>query len=147
MIFEQQERSHVIVIVDNDAKEMPAPEVGKVYKAFDDGKIRLSRLDYWRIDKAIDLDNDNVDPSLLEYIQKEINQCFWLYNKEQHIIYKATMVEKDGTDYFFEGGDEPTECYFLRTQDKGWFGTGFLVAGLLDVDERYYNELVEYTDD
>lgn len=145
MIFEQQDRKDVIRIGEPHYSNTPAPEVGKIYKAFDDGKVKWSRLDYWRIDRAIDLDKGEADEELLEYLQDEINTCYWLYSKEQHVIYEATMVNEDGSEWHYKEDTEPTKCYFLYTQDHCWFGTGFLVAGLLDVDERYYKELVEYT--
>jgi len=143
MKFKQKNDGGVVVINCGEGHDSPAPEVGKIYKCFDDGKIRLSRLDYWRIDKAIDLDNEEVDEELLEDLAYEIDSCYWLYAPEQHIIYKATMVNKDGSTYRYEKGDEPTECYFLRTKNKEWFGTGFLIAGLLDTDDYYYNDLME----
>jgi len=139
MLFKQKGNDeHFIAIGKHTEHDTSAPEVGKVYKAFDDGKIRWSRLDYWRIDEAINLDTDNVDLEIINLIAEEINDCFWLYSPEQHIIYKATMVDENGRPY-----TEPTECFFLRTKNKSWFGTGFLVAGLLDVDEYYYNKLLK----
>lgn len=141
MIFKQENQDGITVVGKNH--KMPAPEVGKVYKAFDDGKIRLSRLDYWHIDRAIDLDKDEVDQEVLDELQEEIETCYWLYDKEQHIIYEATMVNKDGSTWFWKDDTEPTKCYFLYTQQGDWFGTGFLIAGLLDVDGHYYNWLME----
>jgi len=148
MKFKQQENTDVIVIVsDDEIRIAPAPEVGKVYKCFDDGKIRLSRLDYWHIDEAIDLDNDIIDPALLNILKEQINECYWLYSPEQHIIYKATMVNEDGSVYRYEEDDEPYECYFLRTKNGDWFGLGcFLWEGLLDIDDYYYNKFIKDAD-
>lgn len=142
MLFKQKDENNVIVLggVEHDT---PAPEVGKVYKCFDDGKIRLSRLDYWRIDEAINLDNGELDAETLLDIAEEINNCYWLYSPEQHIIYKATMVNEDGSVYRYQAGDEPTVCYFLRTKNKEWFGCcSFWWDGLLDVDDYYFNKYI-----
>ena len=141
MNFKQKENLDVIVINCDEIRNAPAPapEIGKVYKCFDDGKIKLSRLDYWHIDEAIDLDNDIVDPELLDMLKEEINDTYWLYSSEQHIIYKATMINEDGSV-----DDEPYECYFVRTKDGDWFGLGcFLWDGLLDVDNYYYNKYIK----
>ena len=58
---------------------------------------------------------------------------------EQHIIYKATMVNEDGSI-----DNEPNECYFVRTKGGEWFGLGcFLWDGLLDVDNYYFNKYMK----
>ena len=117
---------------------MPEPEVGKIYHSFDDGKIRLSRLVDWKITKRIDLDNDKVSKYLLRLIQKEIKECYWLFDTEQTIIYRAYAVDKNGK-YNREIG----YCYYLRTKDGGWFGVNYFWSCELDVDNRWYNELVK----
>lgn len=144
MLFEQRKENDIVIIdLGGTEHDTPAPEVGKVYKCFDDGKIRLSRLDYWRIDEAIDLDNSELDEETFLDIAEEINHCYWLYSPEQHIIYKGTMVNKDGSVYRYAKDDEPTICYFLRTKQKEWFGCCcFLFAGLLDVDDYYFNKYI-----
>ena len=117
---------------------MPEPEVGKIYHSFDDGKIRLSRLVDWKITKRIDLDNDKVSKCLLRLVQKEIKECYWLFDTEQTIIYRAYAVDKNGK-YNREIG----YCYYLRTKDGGWFGVNYFWSCELDVDNRWYNELVK----
>ena len=117
---------------------MPEPEVGKIYHSFDDGKIRLSRLVDWKIIQRIDLDNDKVSKYLLRLIQKEIKECYWLFDTEQTIIYRAYAVDKNGK-YDREIG----YCYYLRTKDGGWFGVNYFWSCELDVDNRWYNELVK----
>ena len=117
---------------------MPEPEVGKIYHSFDDGKIRLSRLVDWKITKRIDLDNDKVSKCLLRLVQKEIKECYWLFDTEQTIIYRAYAVDKNGK-YNREIG----YCYYLRTKDGGWFGVNYFWSCKLDVDNRWYNELVK----
>ena len=141
MNFKQKENEDVMVINCDEIRNAPAPEIGKIYKCFDDGKIRLNRLDYWRIDEAIDLDNDVIDPELLDMLKEGIDNCYWLYSPEQHIIYKATMVNKDGSVYRYDGDDGPQECYFIRTKNGEWFGLDFFLwDGLLYVDDYYYNK-------
>ena len=121
------------------SKPMPEPEVGKIYHGFDDGKIRLSRLINWKIVQRIDLDNDKVSKNLLRVLQKEIKECDELFDTEQTIIYRAYAVDKNGK-YDREIG----YCYFIRTKDGGWFGAnnGFWNCEL-DVDNRWYNELIK----
>ena len=84
-------------------KPMPEPEVGKIYHGFDDGKIRLSRLVDWKIVQKIDLDNDKVSKNLLRVLQKEIKECYWLFDTKQTIIYRAYAVDEnkkyDKNDY------------------------------------------------
>ena len=98
-------------------KPMPEPEVGNIYHGFDDGKIRLSRLVNWKIVQRIDLDNDKVSKNLLRVLQKEIKECYWLFDTEQTIIYRAYAVDKNGK-YDREIG----YCYYLRAKEGGWFG-------------------------
>ena len=117
---------------------MSEPEVGKIYHSFDDGKIRLSRLVDWKIIQRMDLDNDKVSKYLLRLIQKEIKECYWLFDTEQTIIYRAYAVDKNGK-YNREIG----YCYYLRTKDGGWFGVNYFWSCELDVDNRWYNELVK----
>ena len=119
---------------------MPEPEVGKIYHGFDDGKIRLSRLVDWKIVKRIDLDNDKVSKNLLRVLQKEIKECYWLFATEQTIIYRAYAVDENGK-YDKEIG----YCYYLRTKGGGWFGATARCFWWceLDVDNRWYNQLIE----
>lgn len=144
MIFKQQKEDSHITIIMSFEHNSPAPEVGKIYKCFDDGKIRYSRLEYCRIDKAIDLDKDVIDKDLLDMLKDEINEIYWLYEPEQHIIYQGTMVNKDGSTYFYKDEAEPTICYFLRTKQKEWFGAGNWIGdGLLDTDDYYFNKYLK----
>ena len=119
---------------------MPELEVGKIYHGFDDGKIRLSRLVDWKIVKRIDLDNDKVSKNLLKILQKEIEECDWIFDSEQTIIYRAYAVDENGK-YDRSIG----YCYYLRTKEGGWFGANarLLCWCELDVDNRWYNELVK----
>lgn len=136
MKFQQDNESGIVFIGFDTPLEpaMPEPEVGKVYHGFDDGKIRLSRLVDWKITKRIDLDKDKIDKQLLDDLAEEISNCYWVYAPEQTIIFAAESGE----------GDDLVTCYFLRTKSGSWFGalSGFLDSEL-DVDNRWYNKLIE----
>ena len=120
-------------------KPKPEPEVEKIYHGFDDGKIILSRLVDWKITKRIDLDKDKVSKHLLEAIQRDIKNCYWLFDTEQTIIFHAKAVDENGK-YDKQIGT----CYFIRTKEGGWFGANTRFWNCeLDVDSRWYNELVK----
>ena len=106
-------------------------KVGTIYHSFDDGKISWTRLIDWKITKEIDLTKDKVDATLLELLKEEVSSYYWLFNKEQDIIYKAHAVNEDGS-YDNSIG----QCYFLKSKN-GWFGTGCF-ASRLDEDGSLY---------
>lgn len=140
MLFEQEKNTNFITISFGEPNKLVYPEVGKIYNAFDDGKVRRSRLMKVKITKAIDLDKDKVSKSLLKLLAHEIKACHWLYNKEQTIIYRAKALNDDNT-YDKELG----YCYFLKTQDNEWFGVGMgWFDSLLDVDGRLWKEVLKY---
>lgn len=143
MLFEQVDKGDVIIINldgDSEQKELIYPEVNKVYNVFDDGKIRWSRLEHWKIVEKIDLDKDKVEQDLLEQIADEIKNCYWLYRPEQTVIFKALRVDDDGnvsteSEKFDNGIYNNYVCnFFLATKDNDWFSLGFCTSGLLDVD-------------
>ena len=143
MKFKEAKKDSNITFIGYDTKMnpiMPEPEVGKIYHGFDDGKIRLSRLVDWKITKRIDLDNNKVSKNLLKILQKEIEECDWIFDSEQTIIYRAYAVDENGK-YDRSIG----YCYYLRTKEGGWFGANArpLCWCELDVDNRWYNELVK----
>ena len=143
MKFKEAKKDSNITFIGWDDKMnpiMPEPEVGKIYHGFDDGKIRLSRLVDWKITKRLDLDNDKVSKHLLEVIQRDIKDCYWLFDTEQTIIFHAKAVDEKGK-YDKQIGT----CYFIRTKSGGWFSA---YANMfwwceLDVDNRWYNELIK----
>ena len=146
MKFKETKKDSNITFIGWDTKMdpiMPEPEVGKIYHGFDDGKIRLSRLVDWKITKRIDLDNDNVSKNLLRVLQKEIKECYWLFDTEQTIIFHAKAVDENGK-YDKQIGT----CYFIRTKSGGWFGANAKMFWWceLDVDNRWYNELIKEKD-
>lgn len=143
MLFEQVDKGNVIRVNlygDSEQKELIYPEVGKVYNVFDDGKIRWSRLEHWKIVEKIDLDKDKVEQSLLDQVADEIKSCYWLYKPEQTVIFKALRLDDDGNvltepEKFDNGLYNYYVCnFFLATKDNGWFSLGFCTAGELDVD-------------
>ena len=143
MKFKEAKKDSSITFIGYDTKMnpiMPEPEVGKIYHGFDDGKIRLSRLIDWKITKKIDLDKDKVSKHLLDVIQRDIKNCYWLFDTEQTIIFHAKAVGKNGK-YDKQIGT----CYFIRTIEGGWFGANARCFWWceLDVDNRWYNELVK----
>lgn len=143
MKFKEAKKDPNITFIGDGAKMnpiMPEPEVGKIYHGFDDGKIRLSRLVDWKIIKRIDLDNDKVSKNLLRALQKEIEESYWIFDSEQTIIFYAKAVDENGK-YDKQIGT----CYFIRTQDGGWFGACSKMFWWceLDVDNRWYNELIK----
>ena len=141
MKFKEAKKDSNITFIGYDTKMdpiMPELEVGKIYHGFDDGKIRLSRLVDWKIVKRIDLDNDKVSKYLLRLIQKEIKTYYWLFDTEQTIIYRAYAVDKNG-----KYNKNIGYCYYLRTIEGCWFGVNSFWPCELDIDNRWYNELVK----
>ena len=143
MKFKEAKKDSNVTFIGYDNKMnpiMPELEVGKIYHGFNDGKIKLSRLVDWKIVKRIDLDNDKVSKNLLKILQKEIEECDWIFDSEQTIIYRAYAVDENGK-YDRSIG----YCYYLRTKEGGWFGANarLLCWCELDVDNRWYNELVK----
>lgn len=140
MKFKQDKESNITFVgFDVKKHDFPDPEVGKTYKAFDDGKIRRSRLMFWKITKAINLDSDKISKNVLKMIGEEIYNCHWLYAPEQTIIYRAKAVDEKG-NYDKNVG----YCYFLKTKAGEWFGAccGWW-GGVLDTDNYYYNMMLE----
>lgn len=119
---------------------MPEPEVGKIYHSFDDGKRSLSRLIDWKITKRIDLDHDKVSKNLLKVLQRDIKKIYWLFDTEQTVIYRAYPLDENG-----KYNKQIKYCYFIRTKKGGWYGAGgyFYWRCELDVDNRWYNELIK----
>ena len=143
MEFKEAKKDSDITFIGDGSKMspiMPEPEVGKIYHGFDDGKIRLSRLVDWKIIKRIDLDNDKVSKNLLRALQKEIEESYWIFDSEQTIIFYAKAVDENG-----KYNKQIGTCYFIRTKSGGWFGACSKMFWWceLDVDNRWYNELIK----
>ena len=116
----------VTVINTTPYKLQPVPEVGKEYHAFDDGKIRPSRLEVVKITELIPF--DKADEELINEWKQEVEECYWLYAEE--------------TDYFAKGEWDDEISYFVRTKDGGWFSMGWF-GSRLDVDGDLYKKMIE----
>ena len=111
-------------------KLQPVPEVGKEYHAFDDGKIRPSRLEHVKIVEVIPF-KECWDFALLSSWNTEVAECDWLYAKETDYFVKAYCKEPN------TGAQ-----WFVRTVDGGWFSLGFW-GSRLDVDGSLYEKMIE----
>ena len=107
-------------------KLQPVPEVGKEYYAFDDGKIRPSRLEVVKITELIPF--DKADEELINEWKQNVEECYWLYATE--------------TDYFAKGEWDDETSYFVRTEDGGWFSMGWF-GSRLDADGELYKKMIE----
>ena len=119
----------VTVINMTPYKLQPVPEVGKEYKAFDDGKIRPSRLEVVKILEVIPF-KECQDNELISNWTVEVTDCYWLYAKETDYFIKAE------TDVYSD------PCYFVRTTDGGWFSLGWW-GSRLDADGSLYEKMKE----
>ena len=119
----------VTIINTTPYKLQPVPDVGKEYHAFNDGKIRPSRLEHVKIVEVIPF-NECEDEELIKLWYKEVADCYWLYETE--------------TDYFVRAKwDQDTDpIYFVRTKDGGWFSIGWFVSRL-DADGSLYKQMAE----
>ena len=104
--------------------------MNKTYKYFDDGKIRLSRMDEVLIKEIIPF--SNIDIKTLNEWLKEVAECHWLYSSNTDYFIKATMFEDE----------DDKEITFVRTKDRGWFSLGFW-AGRLDIDGTLERSILE----
>lgn len=117
----------VTIINTTPYKLQPVPEVGKEYHAFDDGKIKPSRLEIVKIVELIPF--DKADAELLEDWKQNVEECYWLYAPE--------------TDYFAKAEYEDETSYFVRTEDGGWFSMGWF-GSRLDIDGSLYEKMKEH---
>jgi hypothetical protein len=117
----------ITIINTTPYKLQPVPEVGKEYHAFDDGKIKPSRLEIVKIVELIPF--DKADAELLEDWKQNVEECYWLYAPE--------------TDYFAKAEYEDETSYFVRTEDGGWFSMGWF-GSRLDIDGSLYEKMKEH---
>ena len=105
------------------------PIIGNLYKYFDDGKIKHSRM--YDVEIIDICKYEDADKELIKLWIEEVKYCDWIY--------------KDTTDLFINGvicmcdGDEK-EVTFVRTIDDDWFSLGFW-AGRLDLDGKLFEYL------
>lgn len=102
-------------------KKIGIPELNKEYDYFDDGKINPSRHDKVTITELVQF--NKIDDETKANWLEEVEQCYWLYNKE--------------TDYFVKGRlkEIKEDVIFVRTLDNEWFSLGWW-AGHLDIDGK-----------
>jgi hypothetical protein len=112
--------------------KQPVPEVNKEYHTFDDGKISPSRHAITKVLEVIPF--EIAEPWLIESWKKNVEECYWLYDKE--------------TDYFIktEFEDEEDPSYFVRTTDGGWFSIGWWGARL-DVTGKLYEGMLKWLEE
>ena len=120
----------VTIINTTPYKLQPVPEVGKEYHAFDDGKIRPSRLEHVKIVEVIPF-KECTDNALISTWTEEVTECYWLYAQETDYFVKAICVQPD------TGAQ-----WFVRTEDGGWFSMGWW-GSRLDVDGELYKKMKE----
>ena len=108
----------------------PVPEAGKEYYAFDDGKIRPSRLERVKIIEVIPF-KECQDNALISNWTVEVTDCYWLYALETDYFVKANYMQPDiGAQWF------------VRTVDGGWFSIGWW-GSRLDIDGSLYEKMVK----
>jgi len=111
------------------------PEIGKIYKTFDDGKITKSRMYEIKIKDIIPFKKAN--EKLIKQWKEEVKDHDWLYARE--------------TDYFCisETNEDNDVEVFVRMIDGRWFSfsNGFLTYSLLDIDGSLYTELIKFLND
>ena len=133
-----------------EKKMRKIPNVGDVIPAFDDGKIRFSRLYEAKITrvvpfeeaKTMKLDDLPVEGPYEEYTSGWLMDI-WEWNKKE-----CDWVFADETDYFIEA-EMPNEVanpnWFARTKDGGWFSMNvqsFLQGARLDTDLELYKYMI-----
>ena len=120
----------VTIINTTPYKLQPVPEVGKEYYAFDDGKIKPSRLERTKIVEVIPF-KECQDNALIRTWTEEVTECYWLYAQETDYFVKATYIQPDiGAQWF------------ARTVDGGWFSLGWS-GSRLDADGELYKQMQE----
>lgn len=121
-------------------KKKRIPQVGEILPAFDDGKIRLSRLYFAEIIEVITFndaktinvcDADGNSINLIDAWEAEKKDIYWLF--------------ADDTDYFVRAkvkGDIYEDQWFARTKDGGWFSMGYIdrmIGARLDSDMELFD--------
>ena len=117
------------------------PEIGKIYKFYDDGKITYSRQYRCKIINVIPY--DNISDKIKEQYKTLVNHYNWIFSPH--------------TDYFIIGKVEDDiieDQVFMRTLKGDWFSNAISlntkdfdiidrgdVGGILDVDGVITKEL------
>lgn len=128
------------------------PKIGEILPAFDDGKVRPSRLyeteiiDIIPFEKAKDIkvygiDQDFTD-ALGEVIYRDDISLIDAWERDKEEIY---WLFADETDYFVRAkvvGDVYEDQWFARTKCGGWFSmeiANYMVGAELDSDMSLFN--------
>lgn len=110
MIFK---KGNITIITPETPGNMdPLPDLGEIYYAYDDGKIRRSRECKVKITKHKPL---WLMPLKFKRIwKKQTKECYWLYAKKTDYVVVAETI-----------GDKPELCYFVRTHGGHWHSVEF----------------------
>ena len=74
------------------------PEVNKEYHTFDDGKISPSRHDIIKVLEVIPF--EIAEPWLIESWKKNVEECYWLYDKETDYFIKTECEGEEDPSYY-----------------------------------------------
>lgn len=110
------------------------PELNKEYHIFDDGKIRPSRHFKCTVTEIIPF-GECYDTALLKAWERDVAECFWLFDEE--------------TDYFIKAVSDFSEypLYFARTIEGWWFSIDYpnpYMGAILDIDGSLYAKLIKW---
>ena len=125
--------------IKNELILQPVPEVGKVYHAFDDGKIRPTRHMLVRVDDVIP--NAHMKPWMKAVVYYESLKHDWLFNGYTDYVVKCTWTVEN------KGKSEDRPLWFIRTKDGGWFCAevdNYMDGCVLDVTGKLWNDMIEY---
>lgn len=98
------------------------PEIGKVYYAYNDGKIKISREMEIIVTDIIDIDKLSIEEKVLW--KRSIDEYYWLYDRE--------------CTEFIVGYYSQHKFIFARTQHNSWFSFN---QDLLDAELDVTGEL------
>ena len=125
--------------MNKETKVQPVPEIGKVYHAFDDGKIYPSRHMLIRIDEIISF--DHMKPWMKAVVHYEAENHDWLFDVHTDYIVKGIWAVEN------KGKVEDRPLWFIRTKDGGWFSAdvdNYMDGCVLDVTGELWDNMVEY---
>lgn len=124
-------------------KQKRIPNIGDILPAFDDGKVRFSRLYETKIISVIPFDDskeiivksfDNQDMRLSDVWTFNIEEYDWLFADETDFIIEAYMKN-----------EVANPNYFARTKDGGWFSMSvqsYMQGSRLDTDLELYKYMI-----
>lgn len=135
------------------ARKERVPKKNQYYHFFDDGKIRLTRLENIKCVNVVSFeDAQNIifeGKSLIEVWRKEVEEHKCTNNfiviPNENGYWCLSPVTDKFVECILEVGDkEPVHLWFARHISGGWFSfTGGLWDGLLDANGSRYKALVK----